>query len=79
MKGREMWRSECWWPGCTGEGGCPGCSVSFAFNLWRQFCACGAPATGYRSMGADIDVEFFCDEHFQDVPQSVRSHEQEQR
>lgn len=37
-------------------------------NLWRKFCNCGEPATGYRSMGADIDVEFFCDEHFQDVP-----------
>lgn len=65
MKGRELKRSKCWF-GCRGN--CPGCQVTLDWNLWRQRCACGEPATGYRAMALDADVEFFCDEHFQDVP-----------
>lgn len=68
MKGRELWRVKHWF-GCKGN--CPGCQVMFNYNLSRKFCACGEPATGYRSMGADIDVEFFCDEHFQDIPSAA--------
>lgn len=68
MKGRELRRFKCWF-GCKGN--CPGCQVALNWNLCRQYCACGKPATGYRTMGADLDVEFFCDEHFQDVPAAV--------
>lgn len=65
MKGRELWIAAHWF-GCRGH--CPGCQVSLHHNLWRQVCHCGAAATGYRAMSADAEVEFFCDEHFQDVP-----------
>lgn len=61
MKGRALWVAKCWF-GCRGN--CPGCQVSRQHNLWRKFCHCGVPATGYRAMGVDADVEFFCDEHF---------------
>jgi hypothetical protein len=65
MKGRELVRFKCW-SGCRGN--CPACQVTLNWNLMGKRCHCGVIATGYRSMGADIDVEFFCDEHFQDVP-----------
>lgn len=47
---------------------CLSCLAAMDYNIWRKFCYCGAPANGYRSMGLDLPVEFFCDEHFQDVP-----------
>lgn len=70
MKGREFKRFKCWFKWGTCAGRCPGCQLTFDWNLWRKFCDCGAPATGYRVMSLDADVEFFCDEHFQDVPQA---------
>lgn len=73
MKGRELKFVRKHWPGCRGN--CPSCQVAWHFNLWRQFCHCGKPATGYRAMGPNIDVEFFCDEHFQDVPRADVPHE----
>lgn len=66
MKGRQLWRVKDHWFGCNGN--CPACQIAWSYNLSRAFCHCGKPANGYRAMGADIDVEFFCDEHFQDVP-----------
>lgn len=65
MKGRALWRPTHWF-GCRGY--CPGCQVCLSYNLWHQFCHCGSPATGYRAMSFDGDVEFFCDAHFQNVP-----------
>lgn len=66
MKGRELNGVAEHWFGCRGN--CPSCQFAWHFNLFRQFCHCGLPATGYRAMGLDLDVEFFCDAHFQDVP-----------
>ena len=68
MNGRELTRFKCW-DRCRGN--CPGCQLTRDWNLWRQFCHCGDKATGYRALGADIAVEFFCDEHFQDVPAPI--------
>ncbi len=65
IKGRDLKRFTCWF-GCRGK--CLGCQLTLDWNLIRQYCHCGAPATGYRSMGRDEDVEFFCDDHFKGVP-----------
>jgi hypothetical protein len=65
LKGSDLKKFACWF-GCRGN--CPGCQMTLTWNLWRRFCHCGVPATGYRSMARDADVEFFCDDHFQDVP-----------
>lgn len=54
------------WFGCRGH--CLGCQLTLEWNLHQRFCHCGAPATGFRALGPDVLVEFFCDEHFQDVP-----------
>lgn len=66
MKGRQLWGVREHWFRC--QGNCPSCQVALNHNLAGERCHCGAKATGYRSMSADADVEFFCDEHFQDVP-----------
>ena len=66
--GRQLLMPKHWF-GCRGN--CPACQVALEFNTWRRFCHCGAPATGYRAMGPDVEVEYFCDEHFQDVPMEV--------
>lgn len=51
---------------------CSSCQAAMHFNLSRQSClVCGEPANGYRTLGADVPVEFFCDEHWQDVPIAV--------
>jgi hypothetical protein len=65
LKGRDLWRPNHWF---SCKGNCPSCQVCLKYNLFRRFCHCGDPATGYRAMGAEADVEFFCNEHFQDVP-----------
>ena len=65
MLGRELVVPEHWF-GC--QGNCPACQAALEYNLFRRVCHCGEPATGYRAMGADVAVEFFCDDHFQDVP-----------
>ena len=70
MLGRELWIASHWF-GCKGN--CPGCQVAFNYNLWRRFCHCGEPATGYRATAADSPVEFFCDEHFQGLPESAQT------
>jgi hypothetical protein len=67
--GRQLWIPKKHWFGCTGN--CPTCQVCLDYNLSREYCHCGEKATGYRAMGADAEVEFFCDEHFQDVPAGV--------
>jgi len=67
MRGRDITRFKCWHPEwCTGT--CQGCKLTLDWAIWRQVCHCGVPATGYRSMSPDAEVEFFCEAHFQDVP-----------
>ena len=66
MTGRELKVASEHWFGCRGN--CPSCQFAMDWNLFRKFCHCGEPATSYRAMALDLDVEFFCDEHFQDVP-----------
>lgn len=52
----------------NGDPHCLSCRISIDWNVMRQYCHCGAPATGYRTLGVNIETEFFCDEHFQGVP-----------
>lgn len=47
---------------------CWSCWIAIDWNVVGQRCACGNKATGYRAMGAETPVEFFCDEHFEGVP-----------
>jgi hypothetical protein len=68
MLGRELWVVKEHWFGCRGS--CPSCQVALKHNLFAQYCHCGNRATGYRTLSADSVVEFFCDEHFQDLPES---------
>jgi hypothetical protein len=68
VKGRELWHPRIkHWFGCRGN--CPACQVAWNHDLYHAFCACGVPATGYRTLGANVDVEFFCDEHELHVPE----------
>ncbi len=48
-------------------GGCLSCNVAINHNVTMRQCHCGEKATGYRTLSPDVDVEFFCDEHFQGV------------
>lgn len=57
---------------------CWSCDLAVEFSVLGQRCACGAKATGYRTMSAYEPVEYFCDEHFQDVPELVAPTKEEQ-
>lgn len=71
MKGRELWGPRIkHWGGC--QGNCPACQVAWSFDVARQRCHCGEPATGYRSTGPDDDVEYFCDEHYDVAVRGIR-------
>lgn len=53
----------------TNNGKCMSCAVAIDFNVGHRYCECGEKAIGYRVLSAKHDVEFFCDAHFQDVPE----------
>jgi hypothetical protein len=46
------------------KGDCLSCQVAVDWNVYRQFCWCGQPATGYHVKQQSAPVEFTCDEHF---------------
>lgn len=52
----------------SADGKCWHCRIALDWNLMHRYCHCGEKARGYRVMSADAPVEFFCDEHFQDIP-----------
>lgn len=70
MKGRRLW--VCQTHRDNNSGRCLSCKAALDYNLYGQCCVCGEPATGYRTLGADADVEFFCDAHFQGVEVAAR-------
>ena len=66
MLGKQLWR--CRRHPVNDGANCLSCLSAMRYNLHRAFCACGAVATSYRTMAAADPVEYFCDEHFQDMP-----------
>lgn len=50
---------------------CLSCRMALDWNLWGRICCkCGEPATGYRTLSEDSPVEFFCDAHFEGMPEN---------
>lgn len=57
---------------------CISCQFSLDWNVGRRYCIrCGEPAIGYRCLSFDVPIEFFCAEHWEDVPSKLTTSKQE--
>lgn len=51
------------------QGDCHSCQFALDWNTAHRLCIrCGEPAVGYRVMDVKAPIEFFCDEHFDGIP-----------